>query len=296
MIVTSNTKFSRSAIQYREMITRLTAIAILPAALLAQWPAYKTASAPRLPDGKVNLDAPPPRTAEGHPDLSGVWDRGLVPGAPIPAPANTLGSTPPKGLRPFQDLPSLFPGGLPLRPWAAELRKQRLAEHSKDHPDARCLPLNPVQLHSHPQARKIIQAPGLVLILYEANDGIRQIFTDGRPLPDNNDADPWWYGYSIGKWEGDTLVVQTTGFKDMGWIDEEGTPITNAARLTERFRRLNYGTLEIEITVDDPKTFTRPWSFKLDQRLMPDTELIEFVCLENNTSLKHLVGQNRARQ
>ena len=185
----------------------------------------------------------------------------------------------------------MFPDGLPLQPWAAELRKQRLAEHSKDHPDAHCLPLNPIQLHSHPQARKIIQTPGLVLILYEANDGIRQIFTDGRPLPDNNDADPWWYGYSIGKWEGDTLVVQTIGFKDQGWIDEEGTPNTNAARLTERFRRLNYGTLEIEITVDDPKTFTRPWSFKLDQRLMPDTELIEFVCLENNTSLKHLVGQ-----
>lgn len=236
------------------------------------------------------MDAPAPRTADGHADLSGIWDRGLVPGAPLPAPANTLGSNPPKGPRPFQDLPSLFPDGLPLQPWAAELRKQRLAEHSKDHPDARCLPLNPVQLHSHPQARKIIQTSGLVLILYEANDGTRQIFMDGRPLPDN-DADPWWYGYSIGHWEGDALVVETIGFKEPGWIDEEGTPISSAARVTERFRRLNYGTLEIQITVDDPKTFTRPWTYKLNQRLMPDTELIEFVCLENNTSLKHLVGK-----
>ena len=132
--------------------------------------------------------------------------------------------------------------------------------------------------------------PGWFFILYEANDGRRQIFLDGRPLP-NNDPEPWWYGYSIGKWEGDALVVQTIGFKDRGWIDEEGTPISSAARVTERFRRLNYGTLEIEITVDDPKTFTKPWSFKLDQRLMPDTDLIEFVCAEDNTVLTHLVGK-----
>jgi hypothetical protein len=278
-----------SAIKYPRVITRIFAIVILPAALFAQWPAYKAPSAPRQPDGKVNLNAPAPIAADGHPDLSGVWDRGQLPGAPPPIPGPTFGTTPPPGPRPFQNLPSLFPDGLPLQPWAAELRARRLAAHSKDHPDAQCLPLNPVQLHTHPQPRKIIQRPGLVLILYEANDGIRQIFTDGRPLP-GNDADPWWYGYSIGKWEGDTLVVQTAGFRELGWIDEEGTPITSAGRLTERFRRLNYGMLEIEITVDDPKTFTRPWTFKLNQRLMPDTELIEFVCLENNTGLQHLVG------
>jgi hypothetical protein len=266
------------------------ALAILPAALWAQWPAYKNASAPRLTDGKVNLDAPAPKTADGHPDLSGIWDRGMLPGVPPPPPANVLGTARSSVPRPFQDLPSLFPDGLPFQPWAADLRKQRLAEHSKDHPDAHCLPLNPIQLHSHPQPRKIIQKPGLIVILYEANDGIRQIFMDGRPLP-GDDPDPWWYGYSIGHWENDTLVVQTTGFREPGWIDEEGTPISSAGRLTERFRRLNYGTLEIEITVDDPKTFTRPWSFKLNQRLMPDTELIEFVCLENNTSLKHMVGK-----
>jgi hypothetical protein len=268
----------------------LAAVAILPTTLFAQWPSTKLASAPRLPNGKVNLEAPAPMTADGHPDLSGIWDRGMVPGAPPPAPANTLGNTPPAGARPFQDLPSLFPDGLPLQPWAAELRKKRLAEHSKDHPDAHCLPLNPIQLHSHPQPRKIIQKPGLIVILYEANDGIRQIFMDGRPLP-AGDSDPWWYGYSIGHWDGDSLVVQTTGFREPGWIDEEGTPITSTGRLTERFHRLNYGTLEIEITVDDPKTFSKPWTYKLNQRLMPDTELIEFVCLENNTSVNHLVGK-----
>lgn len=236
------------------------------------------------------MDAPAPRSADGHPDLSGVWNLGLVPGIPPPPPANSISTTPYKGVRPFQDLPSLFPDGLPMQPWAAELRKQRLAQHSKDHPDAHCLPLNPVQLHAHNQPRKIIQTPNLIVIIYEANDGLRQIFMDGRPLP-NNDPDPWWYGYSIGHWEGDTLVVQTTGFREPGWIDEEGTPITSNAHVTERFRRLNFGTLEIEITVDDPKTFTKPWSYKLRQRLMPDTELIEFVCLENNTSVNHLVGK-----
>jgi len=265
------------------------ALAILPAAW-GQWPAHPTAGAPRLADGTVNLNAPAPKTADGRPDRSGIWEAGRAPGQAPPTTRRTFGEAPPPGPRPFQNLTSLFADGLPLQPWAAELRKQRLAEHSKDHPDARCLPINPVQLHTHPQPRKIIQTPGLVLILYEANDGIRQIFTDGRPLP-NHDPDPWWYGYSIGKWEGDALVVETTGFKDQGWIDEEGTPISSAASVRERFRRLNYGTLEIEITVDDPKTFTRPWSFKLDQQLMPDTELIEFVCAENNTSLNHLVGK-----
>jgi hypothetical protein len=265
-------------------------LAIFPAALLGQWPDYPTAGAPRLPDGKVNFDAAAPKTADGRPDLSGIWDGGRAPGQAPPTTRRTFGETPPPGPRPFQNLLSLFPDGLPLQPWAAELRKQRLADHSKDHPDARCLPLNPVQLHSHPQPRKVIQTPGLVLILYEANGGIRQILTDGRPLP-NNDPDPWWYGYSTGKWEGDALVVETIGFKDQGWIDEEGTPISSSGRVTERFRRLSYGTLQIEITVDDPKTFTKPWSFKLDQRLMPDTDLIEFVCAENNTVLSHLVGK-----
>ena len=178
-----------------------------------------------------------------------------------------------------------------MQPWAAELRRRRLAENSKDHPDAHCLPLHPFQLHSHPQPRKIIQTPGMTLIIYEANNGLRQIFTDGRSLPDAAEVQPWWFGYSVGRWEGDTLVVETTGFRELGWLDEQGTPVTGAARMIERFRRPNYGSLEIEATIDDPKAFTKPWSIKLKQRLMPDTELIEFVCLENNRSLSHLVGK-----
>ena len=268
----------------------------LPVMLLGQWPSYADRGVPRLPNGKPDLEAPPQRTKDGKPDLSGVWDRGMPPLPPGVSPAAPpagagFGGTPAApGPRPFQDLPSMLPGGLPMQPWAAELRKQRLAENSKEHPDAHCLPLHPVQLHSHPQPRKIIQSPGLVLILYEANEGMRQIFTDGRPLP-TGDRQPWWYGYSVGRWEGDTLVVETTGFRDIGWLDEEGTPITTNGKVTERFRRPNIGTLGIEITVDDPKTFTRPWTVQLTQRLMPDTELIEFICQENNRSTPHLVGK-----
>lgn len=183
----------------------------------------------------------------------------------------------------------MFPKGLPLQPWAAELRAQRKEQNSRDHPDAHCLPLNPVQLHFHPQPRKIIQTPREVLMMFEANDGLRQIFLDGRSLP--ADPDPWWYGYSVGKWDGDTLVVESTGFRDKGWIDEEGTPIMSSGRIIERFSRPSVGKLEIELTVDDAKTFTKPWTINLTQKLMPDTELIEFVCAENNRSLPHLVGK-----
>jgi len=256
-------------------------------AIWAQWPARALPGSPRTADGRLDVNAPAPRAADGHPDLSGIWDRGTAPGGVLAT--GGFGAKPGSGPRPFQNLPSLFPDGLPFQPWAAELRRERLASNSKDHPDAHCLPLHPVQLHFHPQPRKIVQTPGLVLIIYEANDGRRQIFTDGRSLP-SGDPQPWWSGYSVGKWDGDALVVQSTGFRDMGWLDEEGTPTTAAARFTERFRRLNYGTLEIEVTVDDPKAFTRPFTFTLHQRLMADTELIEFVCNENNRSEAHLVG------
>jgi hypothetical protein len=265
------------------------------ATLSAQWPLYPVAGASRTADGKVNLTAPAPRTADGKPDLSGVWDRGVAPpipnAPPAPAPAPGFSGVPqPPGPQSFTNLPSVLAGGLPMLPWAAQLRAERFAGNSKEHPDAHCLPLNPVQLHSHPQPRKIVQTPGLILIVYEANGGLRQIFMDGRPLP-SDDAQPWWYGYSVGRWDGDTLVVETKGFRDNGWLDEQGTPIASAGKITERFRRVNYGSLQIDIQIDDPKTFTEPWSFKLNQKLMPDTDLIEFVCLENERSVRHMVGQ-----
>jgi hypothetical protein len=219
------------------------------------------------------------------PDLSGTWDKGLLP-QEVPPPGLFSGSGPSQA---FRDLKAALPGDLPMLPWAAQLKAARFGQNSKDHPDAHCLPLHPIQLHLHPQPRKIIQTPDLVMILYEANDGRREIFLDGRSLPPG-DVQPWWYGYSIGRWEGESLIVETAGFKDQTWIDEYGTPASDRLRLTERFRRINFGTLEIQVTVDDSKTFTRPFTFTLQQRLMPDTELIEFVCGENNLSAARLVG------
>ena len=261
------------------------AVLLTSVTLSAQWPSFKSASAPRTADGRVDLLGPAPRLPDGKPDLSGIWDKGLLP-QEVPPPSLFSGSGPSQA---FRDLKAALSGDLPMLPWATQLKATRFGQNSKDHPDAHCLPLHPIQLHLHPQPRKIIQTRDLVMILYEANDGRREIFLDGRPLPPA-DVQPWWYGYSTGRWDGDSLVVESAGFKDQTWIDEYGTPASDRLRLTERLRRINFGTLEIQVTVDDPKTFTRPFSFTLQQRLMPDTELIEFVCGENNLSATRLVG------
>jgi hypothetical protein len=266
-------------------------LAFFPAALSAQWPSYQIPGVPRTPNGELNPGAPAPRTADGKPDLSGIWETPRRPagqqGEPAEQPETPTGALP---TATFQNIGVGFKGGLPLRSWAADLLKQRMAENSKDNPDAHCLPLGLMQLHMHPQPRKIIQNPGLIVILYEAQGGVRQIFTDGRPLP-GNEVQPWWYGYSIGKWDGDTLVVETSGFRDDVWLDINGSPLTGAGKLTERFRRVDYGNLEIEITVDDQKVYTKPFTVKVNQRLLPDTELIEFICNENEKDAPHLVGK-----
>ena len=178
-----------------------------------------------------------------------------------------------------------------MLPWAADLVKSRRAENSKDNPDAHCLPMGNMQLHNHPQPRKIIQTPDLILILFEGNAGIRQIFLDGRPLPKNGDAQPWWYGYSTGHWEGDTLVVSSNNFRDGGWLDINGSPLTDQATMTERYTRTNYGTLRIDVTIDDPKAYTAPFTVRLNQKIVPDGELIEFICAENERSTAHMVGK-----
>jgi len=286
--------------------------AAIPGTLLAQWPDYPTPGVPRTADGKPNLEGPAPRTADGHPDLSGIWEflgfrrppapskTGIIIGSAGVAPAppsgtaasggTGLGPRPP-GPNQFFDIGSTI-GGLPYTPWAADLRKQRMANNNKDNPDAHCLPLGLMQLHTHPQPRKIIQTPKLIVILYEAQAGVRQIFMDGRTLPNNNDAEPWWYAYSIGHWDGDTLVVETGGFRDDVWLDVEGSPLTSAGKMIERFRRVNYGTLEIEVTVEDPKAYTKPWTVKITHKIMLNTDLIEFICQENEKSAVHFVGGN----
>ncbi len=270
----------------------IAAAGVLP----AQWPEYPSRKTPRGRDGKPKLDAPTPRTPDGKPDLSGVWDYagriGLppnsIPGVPAePPPAVSKDGIPEAT---FFDAGAGFKGGLPLTPWAAQVLNSRKNENSKDNPDAHCLPLGLMQLHTHPQPRKIIQSPAVTVILYEAQAGLRQIFTDGRRLPPN-DAQPWWYGYSVGHWEGDTLVVETTGFRDDAWLDVFGSPLTNTGKMTERFRRPNYGTLQIDVTIEDPKAYTKPFTVRVNQKIAPDTELIEFICQENDRSGPHLVGK-----
>jgi hypothetical protein len=241
----------------------------------AQWPRYIPPDVPRTASGEPDLEAPIPRTADGTPDLSGVW-RGAGGGGR----GRGGGATDGPPIAGFANVGQGFPEGLPFQPWAADLRRQRMADNSKDNPEAHCLPMGIMQFHTQGFPRKFVQTPEVLVILYEASMGIRQIFTDGRPLPDN-DPQPWWYGYSVGRWEDDTLVVETTGIRDGEWLDIQGSPLTDAARLTERFRRVSYGRMEIDVTVDDPKAYTRPWTVRVVQQLIPEQELIEFVCLEN---------------
>ena len=252
-------------------------VAALSPSLSAQWPAHPTPGVPRMPNGEPNLDAPVPRTADGTPDLSGLWrGAGVGPGQQA-APAGPPPSVP---VATFRNVGAGFKDGLPLTPFGAEVLKKRMADNSKDNPEAHCLPMGIMQFHIQGAPRKFFQTPGTLVILYEASSGIRQIFTDGRPLPDN-DPQPWWYGYSAGKWEGDTLVVQTRGFRDDGWLDINGSPLTGTATVTERFRRVSYGKMEIDVTIDDPKVYTKPWTVRVNQQIMVDTDLMEFICLEN---------------
>jgi hypothetical protein len=219
-----------------------------------------------------------------------VWQYQRPPGSPAPAAPTTQGSNDiiPLSVRTsqFWNLGASFKDGLPFQPWAAELHRQRVATNSKDNPDAHCMPLGVMQLHTHGQPRKMVQTPDVIVIIYEANAGLRQIFTDGRALP--ADAEPWWFGYSTGKWDGDTLVVESTKFRDLGWLDVEGSPLTETGKIIERFRRPDFGHLEIEVTIDDPKAYTKPWTVTVYQRLMLDTDLIEFVCQENDKDGPHL--------
>lgn len=234
-----------------------TALFIVPT-LIAQWPSYPTPGVPRTANGKPNLSATAPKTLNGEPDLTGIWLNDSTVGGTVAARSS---ANPPRTndallavarRSPFWNIGASFPEGLPFTPWGAELHRRRMADNSKDNPDAHCLPMGIMQFHNHSQPPKIIQTAQEVIIIYEANAGLRQIFTDGRPLP--KDADPWWYGYSVGHWQGDTLIIETGGFRDQGWLDVEGSPLTGAAHVTERFQRPDFGHMIIEVTIDDPKS------------------------------------------
>ncbi len=261
---------------------------VFSASASAQWPAFVRKETPRRADGAVDLSAPPPRLPNGSIDFSGTWESRQPPSGRLGGPMvpNLSPATDPP-LANFANVGQNVKDGLPFTPWAADLRKQRMASNSKDNPDANCLPLGFMQLHTHSQPRKIVQNVNDLVIMYEANSGLRTIYTDGRALPDN-DPQPWWYGYSVGRYDGDTLVVQTVGLRDDGWLDVQGAPFTNRAKITEKFRRPTYGRIEIDVTIDDPKAYTRPWTVRVNWRLGADEEPIEFVCQENNVDVRHL--------
>jgi hypothetical protein len=269
----------------RPLLTFLAAgtLAAAPALVQAQWLSYPTPGVPRTAGGKPDLSAPAPKVLDGKPDLSGVWE--IEHNRPCP----------PEGCadmevgQEFVNIGWSLKGGLPYRPWAADLVKVRIAQNGKDDPGSHCLPTGIVKMHTTPLYRKIVQIPGLVIILNERNTSFRQIFTDGRPMPRIDQ--PTFDGYSSGKWDGDTLVVETAGFSDGLWLDRDGSPMTDAARITEKFRRVNYGRLEIEMTVDDPKAYAAPWTVTLNQFIRPDTDLLNYTCLENEQDISHLVGK-----
>src|SRR2546422_806408 len=234
--------------------------------LAAQWVKHPTPAIPRTADGKPNLTAPAPRTADGKPDLSGLWQR-----ISLKYERNIAAD--------------LKPGE--IQPWAEALVKQRAEDLQKDSPGIQCLPWGPSYSTSARKA-KIVQTPGLILMLDE-DLTYRQIFMDGRAL--ETDPIPSWMGHSVGRWEGDTLLVESVGFNDRSWLDHDGHPHSEALRMTERYRRPDFGHLEIEVTLNDPQVYARPWTVALSAELMADTDLLESVCNESHTSLEHWVGK-----
>jgi hypothetical protein len=244
-------------------------LCVMSVSLTAQWPDHPTPGIPRTPDGKPNLSAPTPRSADGKPDLSGVWRV---------TNGNAL----------FHITGDLKPEE--IRPWAAAIYKQREDDFRRDTDGINCLPPGPkagIGVGGTPM--KIIQTPGLVAILYEYHTIFRQIFTDGRGLPE--DPNPTWMGYSVGHWDGDTLVVTTAGYNDRTTLDLAGHPHTEALRLTERYHRRDASHIDLQVTFDDPKAYTRPWTLTLELVLVPDGDLIEYVC-ENERDKPHLVGKS----
>jgi hypothetical protein len=252
----------------------------------AQWLHYPTARVPITASGQPDLNAPAPRAADGRPDLSGMWE---AEAARVSRPCPTTVCEELRTSDLWLDFGHGLAGGLPYQPWAADAVKQRKATNGKEDPTSHCLPLGVPRLLVDPEYRKIVQVPGLTVILTERDAAYRQVFTDGRALP--VDPQPSWNGYSIGKWEGDTLVVETNGLRDGMWLDRSGSPLTDAAKITERFRRVNYGSLEIAVTIDDSKAYTKPFTVTVKESIVLNTEMLDYICTENERDLKHLVGK-----
>jgi hypothetical protein len=270
----------------------LIALVAGPAFVHAQWLNHRTAGIPRTPDGKPNLSARTPRGADGRPNLSGLWRTDSAPREMlerlIPDATNGAGEEPLSQY--FINIFSDFkPEDAPMRPDAAASFLQRAKTFSSESPLSHCLPEGMPLVEMSPAPYKIVQTPGLILMLYERDTTFRQVYTDGRKLPE--DPQPSWLGYSVGKWDGDTLVVDSIGFNDRGWLDARGHTHSEALHLTERFHRLDFGDMEVQLTIDDAQTYTKPFTIKLNQRLVPDSDLLESFCAENEKDSHHTAGK-----
>jgi hypothetical protein len=266
----------------------LTILLLCAASAFGQWLDYPTRGISRTPDGKPNLTAKAPRAKNGKPSLAGLWQTDSAPPEMlkrlIPDSTNGAGEEPLSQY--FINILSDFtPQTEPLLPAAAEQFRQHAADFSRESPLPRCLPEGMPLVEMAPAPYKIIETPGVIVMLYERDTTFRQIYTDGRKLP--ADPQPTWLGYSIGRWQGDIFVVDTIGFNDRGWLDARGHTHSARLHLTERFHRLDVGHMEVEITIDDPVTYSRPFTIKLKQRLLPDTDLLESVCAENEKDVTH---------
>jgi hypothetical protein len=227
----------------------------------AQWAKVPPAAIPRTPDGQPNLSAPAPRLPDGKPDLSGIWN----------SPAGYI-----------RDLARDLKEPVPFQPWAKALYDERAAGlRWKEEPDANCLPQGVPKILVAPAPWRIVQTPGIIFFVHEAFNLWWQVFLDGRVFVPHPDVSPTWHGYSTGKWEGDTLVVDTGGFNGRVWLDQLGKPSTEALHVSMRFRRKDFGHMDIQITIDDPKAYTSPWTVTVEASVMPDADLMEFICLEN---------------
>jgi hypothetical protein len=283
----------------RLMSDRIVRIAFLFGAIVActqgQWLNYPAPGSPRTRDGKANLTAKAPRAWDGKPDLSGVWH---VEYASVEENRRLFGDSVDEFAVPGDD-PGTFskyslnilidfkPEDSPMRPGTAELLKQNVAKRATDAPTLRCLPqgVPRAELFNY-QPFKIIQAPGQMTVLYEMDNAYRQIYTDGRKLP--VDPQPSWQGYSVGRWEGDTLVVDAAGFNDKSWLDVMGHPHSEEMRIQERFQRRDYGHMDLSVTIDDPKMYTKSFMIRVTEVLVPDSDVIETVCNEGEKDRGHM--------
>ena len=254
----------------RTLAVAVCALVLVAPAVSAQWPSYPWKNMPRTPDGKVDVKAPPRRLPDGHIDLSGFW----LPTNPVKHLLNLAAD--------------LKPGDVPFQPWAQAVYDERIRTNGRDHPGARCLPSGIPEKNNIADGLKVVQTPDVMIFLYESRTIYRQVFTDGRTLP-SSDVQPTWMGYSVGRWEGDTFVVETRHSNGKTWLDMRGLPATDALHIIERYTRPAIGRIAIEVTIDDPKAYTKPWKVDLNWSLLPDTDLIESICEENNKAA-HLPG------